>query len=227
MLHLEYNGTNQQFRGVVNCAGEVSWPSDGYQTSSIVVPFDGLTKDMTSGSPDLTGIGGAARTHYHDYNTGETHSDHYDGKIGDVMLYNKQFTKSEMDQVYDYLNLRYKDFQPEGPFNYDGSSRPKDSDDWKVFTFTDHDRSDVQIAEAYPNPFSTTTTLGILMPTESHVKVELFDELGNKVLTAFEGELGDGFNPVEIDGTGLTNGMYMYRVTGDGFVKSGKVVLSK
>ncbi len=237
LLHLEYNGDTKQFRGVVNCAGDNNNAHPpGYVDagSEIVVSFDGLTKDNTSGSPDLTGIGGAARTHYHDYNTGETHSDHFDGKIGDVMLYNKHFeTKSDMDKVYQFLNYRYKDFdwvqgfQPYGPFYYDGSSRPKDSDDWKVFTFTDHDRSDVQVSEAYPNPFTTTTTLGILMTTNSRVKVELFDELGNKVTTAFEGSLGEGFNPVEIDGTGLTSGMYMYRVTGDGFVKTGKVVLSK
>ncbi len=51
--------------------------------------------------------------------------------------------------------------------------------------------------------------------------------MGNKVLNIYKGSLGEGIYDFTIDGTDLVNGMYIFCATGDGFVKSGKVILSK
>ena len=56
----------------------------------------------------LTETGGAARTCFHDYNTGETYSCTFNGAIGDVILYNSAFDLARGQEVYDFLSDRYR-----------------------------------------------------------------------------------------------------------------------
>lgn len=227
LAHLEYNGDTKQFRAVLNYADG----SEARRGSTVLIPFQGLSRDMTNDvtKNDKSAVGGAARTRYHDYSTGETYSDHFGGKIADVMLYNNNFDAdvTKMDEVYDFLNMRYLNFLPNGPFAYDNSNpRPKEGD-WKIFSYSEYDMGSVQLSDAWPNPFAMTSSFSLNIPESQFVTVELFDNMGNKVLNLHDGMLTEGIHDFTINGTSLANGMYIFRVAGEGFAKSGKVVLSK
>ncbi len=216
MANLEYNGSTEKYRAVLMEGNQVSKVSP-------TLDFKGLSKDMTkNGSPDETGVGGAARTRYHDYNTGETYSDNFDGWIGEVMLFNTFLPPAAKNYVYPYLGLKYA----EKWWWYPATGAPKIGD-WEVISKDLADLSKTQLSDAYPNPFETTTQFSVNIPAEQNVTINLYDNMGNKVMDIFSGSLSEGIFDFTIDGTNLSNGMYFYRVSGDGFVRSGKVVLSK
>lgn len=77
----------------------------------------------------------------------------------------------------------------------------------------------------YPNPFNPETSIKYALPQNSHVKIKLFDILGNEVITLFEGEESAGVHTRTFDLSGFASGVYLYRLeAGDkSFVK--KMVL--
>ena len=67
----------------------------------------------------------------------------------------------------------------------------------------------------YPNPLSSTTTFVFNLPALADVRVEVYDVLGRRVLALSERTLlpGEG-REVRLDASGLTSGLYLYRITG-------------
>ena len=201
--------------------------SDGETTeTSNPVPFSGITMDGS----DLTGIGGAARTCFHDYNTGETYSNQFNGKLGDVIVFNPPASEEgtpvvgggdeEFDpqEIIDYLSARYFPEQGEVP--------GKIGSGWKVI---ENNRIEgfESVSAAYPNPFDATSSFSVNLPIEQNVIIELYDAMGNKVTDIFSGNLSKGIHDFTIDGVDLTNGVYIFRVVGENFKADGKVVLNK
>lgn len=90
----------------------------------------------------------------------------------------------------------------------------------------------------YPNPFNAVTEITYSIPVESHVKLELFNTLGQKVKTLYSGVKTSGVYTEEWNGTSdsgyaLSSGQYFYRLTaspvngGEGFNCVKKLVLLK
>ncbi len=167
-------------------------------------------------------VGGAARTHYHDYNTGETYSDHFGGMISEVMLFNT--TNATLAQsIYNYINDKYGE-----SFTYPVGGFPKEnSDDWIVIDREEHEFSGEVFAKTYPNPFSGKGYLWFEIPEKQSVNVELLDMYGSVVKSLHAGSLPEGPHEVFIDGSDLSSGVYMYRIKGQNFVKTGKVIVNK
>ncbi len=83
----------------------------------------------------------------------------------------------------------------------------------------------------YPNPFNPVTTVRFDLPEASQVRVEVYDILGRRVLVQ-GGEYGAGYGRVvEVDGSGLASGVYLYRVEARSLVgrwqETGRMVLVK
>ncbi|MYH07997.1 MAG: S8 family serine peptidase [Rhodothermaceae bacterium] len=76
----------------------------------------------------------------------------------------------------------------------------------------------------YPNPFQNTAhfTIEALEPV-LHARLEIFDMLGRKVATVYEGPINAGGMPIAFDGTHLPPGIYAYSLEVDGRVKSGMI----
>jgi hypothetical protein len=203
---LEYNGTNFTCSLYDNAGGTI--------VSSPVEPFKGISKDGS----DVSGIGGAARTSYHNYNTGETYSDNFNGFIGDVMLFNKKLSNTDLNLVQGYFNARYG-------FSIAPLAK-QNAQDWIVFDQSNFSGKN-ELTAAYPNPFDAKTSFTFNLVDAGNVAVELFDAQGQKVKTMFAGQLGAGVHEFTIEGQDLNSGLYMFRVTGDNFSESGKVILSK
>ncbi len=83
-----------------------------------------------------------------------------------------------------------------------------------------------QLSAAYPNPFRTQTTLALTVPTAQRVTVELFDTLGQTVATLFDGA-GAANEPhmVALQASTLPSGLYVVRVSGEGFSLTRRVTL--
>ncbi|MEE8417429.1 MAG: T9SS type A sorting domain-containing protein, partial [candidate division Zixibacteria bacterium] len=79
----------------------------------------------------------------------------------------------------------------------------------------------------YPNPFNPSTEIKFGLPQQSDVKIEIFNILGQKVITLFEGLLPAGFHIAHWNGSNSSSGIYFYRITADGFEDTKKMTLLK
>jgi hypothetical protein len=65
----------------------------------------------------------------------------------------------------------------------------------------------------YPNPFNPTTSINWYLNVADNVRLVVYDILGNEILTLVDEFKPAGFNEVSFDGSGLTSGVYYYRLT--------------
>lgn len=68
------------------------------------------------------------------------------------------------------------------------------------------------LAQNYPNPFNPITTIQFSIPTQSFVKLEVFNTLGEKISTLVEKELNAGKYEYLLNAERLPSGIYLYRL---------------
>lgn len=74
------------------------------------------------------------------------------------------------------------------------------------------------LGAAYPNPFTASATFNVAVASRQNVSVALYNVLGQKVQTLFEGTLeANEIRRIAIDGAQLPSGQYFYAVEGQGF----------
>ncbi len=69
----------------------------------------------------------------------------------------------------------------------------------------------------YPNPFNASTVIDFAMPRAGHVKLEIYNILGQKVKDLIDEKVTAGYKKVVWDGTnntgkGVASGVYFYRL---------------
>ncbi|MBU2445934.1 MAG: T9SS type A sorting domain-containing protein, partial [Bacteroidetes bacterium] len=79
----------------------------------------------------------------------------------------------------------------------------------------------------YPNPFNPMTTITFSVPSDKNVTLSLFNTLGQKVRTLFEGEAKAGKNVIEFNADGLPSGVYYYQIKAGSFFATKKMLLIK
>lgn len=84
-----------------------------------------------------------------------------------------------------------------------------------------------RLEQNYPNPFNPSTTIEFSLPSQSHVKLTLFNLLGQEVRVLVDDVRAAGSHDVAFDASGLATGLYLYRLEGDGFSATRKMVLLK
>ena len=101
-------------------------------------------------------------------------------------------------------------------------------------TYSAEVEAEVEMAErfvlegAYPNPFNPEARFRFAVREAVPVRVELYDALGRRVATLYEGTPTAGqMEEVRIDGSGLPSGSYFVRLVGEGISATRKVVLLK
>ena len=84
------------------------------------------------------------------------------------------------------------------------------------------------LSAAHPNPFSAATRFTLRLAREQHVRVEVFNVLGQRVRLLHDGPLEAGEpHAFAFEGDGLPSGLYLYRAQGERFVTSGQITLLK
>jgi len=86
---------------------------------------------------------------------------------------------------------------------------------------------DFALYQNSPNPFNPQTKIGFALPTRSRVVLSVFDVLGREVTRLIDGGLDAGKHTAYFDGTGLSSGIYVYRLDTDVGSFSRKCLLLK
>lgn len=80
----------------------------------------------------------------------------------------------------------------------------------------------------YPNPFNPATSIRFRTAAAGRVSLEVYNILGQKVATLLNNELVQAGEHVRsFDAKGLSSGMYIYRLSANGFVSQRKMTLLK
>ena len=86
---------------------------------------------------------------------------------------------------------------------------------------------DFLLEQNYPNPFNPGTVIKFSVPKRLFVELKCYNILGKEVRTLVYNDLLPGEYKVLFNATGLTSGIYYYRLKADGFVKSKKFTVLK
>ena len=86
------------------------------------------------------------------------------------------------------------------------------------------------LGQNYPNPFNPSTTIPFQLPTATHVRLEVFNLLGQRVATLVNGELPAGSHTVRWNGTDVAGrpagaGLYLYQLRGESISLTHRMVL--
>jgi immune inhibitor A len=99
--------------------------------------------------------------------------------------------------------------------------------------FGENAPSDYTLGQNYPNPFNPVTEIEYSVRREGHVKLEIFNLLGQKLQTLVDEEVPLGTHRVSWDGTdahggSVSTGVYLYRLETDGnYQETNKMILLK
>ncbi len=83
----------------------------------------------------------------------------------------------------------------------------------------------VKVDQNFPNPFSRTTVIPLLLDHSAHVKIAVFNALGQKVSTLVETTMLAGEHSIEFSADDLPRGVYFYRVESDASVTTRSMTL--
>jgi len=79
----------------------------------------------------------------------------------------------------------------------------------------------------YPNPFNPETVIRYGIPERTHVRLEVFNLLGQGVLLLSDGLQERGYHSVVLDAGGMPSGVYFYRIQAGSFGETRKLMLLK
>jgi len=87
----------------------------------------------------------------------------------------------------------------------------------------------------YPNPFNPSTRIRFTIPSviasgtkqSQHVMLKVYDVLGNEVATLVDEYRSAGTYEIEFSGTGLSSGIYLYKLKTGSFIEAKKMILIK
>jgi hypothetical protein len=82
-----------------------------------------------------------------------------------------------------------------------------------------------KLFQNYPNPFNPSTTIRYELPEKSLVTINIYSVLGEEIATLVNEGKDVGSYQVRFDGTGLSSGVYFYRMRARDFVETKKLLL--
>jgi len=85
----------------------------------------------------------------------------------------------------------------------------------------------VKLEQNYPNPFNPVTKIRYELPRATHVTLDIYNVKGELVNRVIEGRQTAGSHEITVDGSGLSSGIYIYRLKAEGQVLTRKMLLIK
>jgi hypothetical protein len=84
-----------------------------------------------------------------------------------------------------------------------------------------------KLSQNYPNPFNPVTRISYEIPKQGFVSLKIYDILGKEVKNLVNEMKSLGFYSVDFDATGLSSGIYLYRLECNGNIETRRMVLLK
>ncbi|MCX6826656.1 MAG: T9SS type A sorting domain-containing protein, partial [candidate division Zixibacteria bacterium] len=92
--------------------------------------------------------------------------------------------------------------------------------------------SSIYLKQNYPNPFNPSTTIEYSLPIRSHVIIDIYNILGQKINTVVDrtesmGNHSAGWNGLNYEGKAVSSGIYLYQIRAGNYVETRKMLLLK
>lgn len=84
-----------------------------------------------------------------------------------------------------------------------------------------------ELRQNYPNPFNPTTSISYSLPEATTIKVEVYNVSGQMVAVLESGLKSAGRHSVQFDASGLSSGVYFYRIQSEFGMLTQKMLLIK
>lgn len=84
-----------------------------------------------------------------------------------------------------------------------------------------------RLFQNYPNPFNPSTTIRIALPTAEHVKVEVFNVLGQRVATLLDKPMSAGNHKIEFAAQYFASAVYVFKIEAGAFRSAKKMLYLK
>lgn len=128
---------------------------------------------------------------------------------------NYSFTDKDLFAGGSKFEYRLKQIDNDGAFEY--------SDIVEVTVMP----AEYELSQNFPNPFNPSTTIRFSLPTETRLKINIYNMLGQLVETLAEGNFEAGYHKVTFNASTLPSGAYIYRIESNDFTQVRKMVLIK
>jgi hypothetical protein len=86
---------------------------------------------------------------------------------------------------------------------------------------------EIQLHDAYPNPFNPATTVAFDLPQAGYVRYDLYDVNGRLIKSILDQSMQSGKHHIRVDASDLASGVYIGRLVSNGHVRSHKITLIK
>lgn len=106
--------------------------------------------------------------------------------------------------------------------DYDGSFKHSHIVEAEIISINQY-----ALAQNYPNPFNPVTNIEFSLPGDEHVKIEVYNILGEKVSVLINSYLPAGLHTIRFNGDVLTSGLYFYTMRAGEFSSVRKMTLLK
>ncbi len=83
------------------------------------------------------------------------------------------------------------------------------------------------LRQNYPNPFNPSTNIEFALPEQAVVSLKVYNLLGREISTLVSGKLNAGIHKIEFNASGLSTGLYFYRIQAGSFMQTKKMMLIK
>ncbi|MCZ6776417.1 MAG: T9SS type A sorting domain-containing protein [Ignavibacteria bacterium] len=86
---------------------------------------------------------------------------------------------------------------------------------------------EIVLYQNYPNPFNPVTHIGFTLSKASDVRIEVYNNLGQKITTLLDDQRPAGLHVVDFEASEFSSGTYFYKIQAADFVQVNKMVLMK
>ena len=84
-----------------------------------------------------------------------------------------------------------------------------------------------ELEQNYPNPFNPATDISFALPEAGRVQLHVFNVLGQQVVSLVDTYLPAGRHTAHWDASGVSSGVYFYRLTVNDFTSTKKMLILK
>lgn len=85
----------------------------------------------------------------------------------------------------------------------------------------------IELSQNYPNPFNAKTAIEYALPFDSHVRIVVYNLLGQSIETLVDRDQAAGYYQVLWDAADAPTGVYFYRIETAEFTATRKMLLAK